>query len=144
MSHMERNAASRRVPGSLPAYRFKTSVITGTITNNYSHLAGLYRLTSYRLRSYICGMEDGLTTRTYVVYRVDYRTNTTEPIGCVVDRRRRERHNNAADMLRLAQMLYGRSSLDSHIFVLRESSWPNSVFVAANPERPLGRDSRLP
>ena len=54
---------------------------------------------------------------TYIVYRVDYGTNKAEPIGNVVERRRGERHNNAADMLRLAQKLYATSSLDSHIYI---------------------------
>jgi len=55
--------------------------------------------------------------KTYTVYRVDYLTNKTEPIGTVVDRRRRDRNNNAADMLRLAQKLFVMSSIDSHIYI---------------------------
>lgn len=62
--------------------------------------------------------------KTYIVYRVDYLTNKTEPIGKVVDRRREERNNNAANMLRLAQKLYATSPIDSHIFISPESpSW---------------------
>ena len=60
--------------------------------------------------------------KTYTVYRVEYPTNKTERIGTVVDRRKGERNNNAADMLRLAQIRYANSSMDSHIFILRESS----------------------
>ena len=60
--------------------------------------------------------------KTYSVYRVNYPTKKTERIGTVVDRRRGERNNNSADMLRLAQKLYATSSIDSHIFILRESS----------------------
>lgn len=63
--------------------------------------------------------------KTYTVYRVDYPTKKTERIGTVVDRRRGERNNNAADMLRLAQKIYKTSSIDSHIFILRESSHHN-------------------
>ena len=63
--------------------------------------------------------------KTYTVYRVDYPTNKTEPIGTVVDRRKGERNNNTADMLRLAQKLFAMSSIDSHIFILRESSLQN-------------------
>jgi hypothetical protein len=59
--------------------------------------------------------------KTYTVYRFDYVTNKAEPIGRVVDRRRGERNNNAADMLRLAQMLYATSSLDSHIYISPKS-----------------------
>ena len=60
--------------------------------------------------------------RTYTVYRVDYLKNKTLKIGKVLDRRERERKNNPADMLRLAQIKYATSSLNSHIFILRESS----------------------
>jgi hypothetical protein len=55
--------------------------------------------------------------KTYTVYRVDYQTNKTEAIGTLVERRRGPRHNNAADLLRLAQKLYATSSIDSHIFI---------------------------
>jgi hypothetical protein len=60
--------------------------------------------------------------RTYTVYRVDYLKNKTLKIGKVLDRRERERKNNPADMLRLAQIKYATSSINSHIFILRESS----------------------
>ena len=60
--------------------------------------------------------------RTYTVYRVDYLKNKTLKIGKVLDRRERERNNNPADMLRLAQMKYATSSINSHIFILRDSS----------------------
>lgn len=63
--------------------------------------------------------------KTYTVYRVDYATKNTVRIGTVVDRRRGERNNNAADMLRLAQKIYSTSSIDSHVFILRESSLQN-------------------
>jgi hypothetical protein len=68
--------------------------------------------------------------KTYSVYRVNYPTKKTEQIGTVVDRRKGERHNNSADMLRLAQKLYATSSIDSHIFILRESSLQN-LFLGA-------------
>jgi len=63
--------------------------------------------------------------KTYTVYRVDYQTEKTERIGTVTDRRRRERNNNVADMLRLAQKTYTTSSIESHIFILDESSHHN-------------------
>jgi len=63
--------------------------------------------------------------KTYTVYRVDYQTEKTERIGTVTDRRRRERNNNVADMLRLAQKTYTTSSIESHIFILDESSYHN-------------------
>jgi hypothetical protein len=63
--------------------------------------------------------------KTYTVYRVDYLKNKTVKIGKLLDRRAGERLNNAADMLRLAQKIYTRSSIDSHIFILRERSLQN-------------------
>ena len=56
--------------------------------------------------------------KTYTVYRFDYPTNKTDSVGTVVDRRKGERNNNAADMLRLAQKLYATSSIDSHIYIV--------------------------
>ena len=58
----------------------------------------------------------------YTVYRADYRANKTVRIGKVVDHRRAERNNNAADMLRMAQKLYATSSIDSQIFIIIDSS----------------------
>jgi hypothetical protein len=63
---------------------------------------------------------DGVDTKTYTVYRVDYRTNKHELIGKVVDRRKGERYNNAADMLRLAKKIYATSSIDSNIYIINE------------------------
>jgi hypothetical protein len=60
--------------------------------------------------------------KTYTVYRSEYRPNKTVRIGKVVDQRKGERNNNAADMLRLAQKLYATSSIGSRIFIIRESS----------------------
>jgi hypothetical protein len=45
--------------------------------------------------------QGGADMKTYTVYRVDYRTNKHELIGKLVERRMKERKNNAADMLRL-------------------------------------------
>jgi hypothetical protein len=56
--------------------------------------------------------------KTYSVYRFDYPTNKTKYIGTVVDRRKRERKNSVADMMRLAQKLFATSSIDSHIYIL--------------------------
>jgi len=66
--------------------------------------------------------KEGGDMKTYSVYRVEYLKNKTVKIGKVLDRRLGERNNNAADMLRLAQIRYANSSMDSHIFILRESS----------------------
>ena len=63
--------------------------------------------------------------KTYTVYRVEYSKNKTLKIGKVLDRREVERNNNPADMLRLAQIQYAPSSINSHIFILRERSNQN-------------------
>ena len=65
--------------------------------------------------------------KTYSVYRVEYPKKKTVKIGKVLDRRLEERKNNAADMLRLAQMKYANSSIHSHIFILRESSFQSLI-----------------
>ena len=70
--------------------------------------------------------------KTYSVYRVEYPKNKTVKIGKVLDRRLEERNNNAADMLRLAQMKYANPSIFSHIFILRESSFQSLIL---GPER---------
>jgi hypothetical protein len=59
---------------------------------------------------------------TYSVYRVDYRNNKQELIGKLVERRMKERTNNAADMLRLAKKIYATSSMDTNIFIQDQSS----------------------
>lgn len=71
----------------------------------------------------------------YSVYRVDYLANKTERIGRLWERRREERNNNAADMLRLAQKVYihSYSAIGSHLFILRE----------LNMECPGRRQTRL-
>ena len=58
----------------------------------------------------------------YSVYRVDYQAKRTERIGTLVDRRKRERNNNAEGMLRLAQSRFAYSAVRSHIFILRDRS----------------------
>ena len=70
--------------------------------------------------------------KAYSVYRVEYLKNKTVKIGKMLDRRLEERNNNAADMLRLAQMKYANSLIDSHIFILRESSIQSHIL---GPER---------
>jgi hypothetical protein len=74
---------------------------------------------------------DGVDMKTYTVYRVDYRTNKQELIGKVVERRKVERKNNAADMLRLAQKIYATSSFDPNIFIINEGSPGGPFFGGA-------------
>ena len=47
--------------------------------------------------------------KTYAVYRLGYWNNKLELMGKVVERRKEERKNNAADMLRWAQKIYAAS-----------------------------------
>jgi len=66
--------------------------------------------------------------KTYTVYRVDYRTHKHELLGKVVERRKADRNNNAADMLRWAQKIYGTSSNDPNIFIINEGSTGGPLF----------------
>ena len=56
----------------------------------------------------------------YTVYRFDYIRQMREPVAKLVERRSEERGKNTEDLLRLAQRLYCRSSLDSHIVITPE------------------------
>ena len=58
--------------------------------------------------------------KTYTVYRFDYTQQVREPVGELVERRRKDRGNNAEALLRLAQRLYPTSSLDSHLIITPE------------------------
>jgi len=55
--------------------------------------------------------------KAYTVYRYDYNRQVREPIGMVVERRKWDRGNDIKGLLKLAQKLYSRSSLDSHIVI---------------------------
>jgi len=72
-----------------------------------------------------------MRVKAYTVYRSEYRPNRTVRIGKVVDQRRAERNNNAADMLRLAQKIYATSSIDSSIFIVKEGSSEGPIFEGA-------------
>jgi hypothetical protein len=58
--------------------------------------------------------------KTYTVYRFDYVRKVKEPVGELTERRSKDRGNNTAALLRLAQKLYSTSSLDSHIVIIPE------------------------
>ena len=59
--------------------------------------------------------------KTYAVYRIDFLNNKKVPIGRLTERREKDRNNNEAGMLRLAQKLYGESSIEKlHIIVSPE------------------------
>jgi hypothetical protein len=57
---------------------------------------------------------------TFTVYRFDYIRQCREPVGKLVERRTKERRNNAGDLLKLAQRLYSTLSLDSHVGITPE------------------------
>jgi len=58
--------------------------------------------------------------KVYTVYRYDYNREVRESVGTLIDRRRKERGNNAEALLKLAQRLYFTSSLDSHLIIAPE------------------------
>jgi len=66
--------------------------------------------------------------KTYAVYRLGYWNNKLELIGKVVERRKAERNNNTADMLRWAKKIYAASSIDSSIFIVKEGSSEGPIF----------------
>ena len=74
---------------------------------------------------------DGVNMKTYAVYRLGYWNNKLELMGKVVERRKEERNNNAADMLRWAQKIYAASSIDSSIFIVKEGSSEGPIFGGA-------------
>jgi len=69
--------------------------------------------------------------RIYAVYRLGYWNNKLELLGKVVERRKEERKNNTADMLRWAQKIYAASSIDSSIFIVKEGSSEGAIFGGA-------------
>jgi len=58
--------------------------------------------------------------KTYTVYRFDNIRQVKEPIGEVVERRSKDRGDNAASLLKLAQKLYPASSPESHLVISPE------------------------
>jgi len=74
---------------------------------------------------------DGVNKKIYTVYRIGYWNNKLESIGKVVERRKEERNNNAADMLRWAKKIYASASIDSNIFIVNEGSSGGPIFGGA-------------
>ena len=58
--------------------------------------------------------------KAYIVYRLDYIRLLSEPIGKLIERRRKDRVNNTEDLLKLAERIYPPSSPDSHIVITPE------------------------
>ena len=74
--------------------------------------------------------------KVYTVYRYDYNRQAREPIGMVLERRKRDRGNDIKGLLKLAQKLYSRSSLDSHI-VISPVLWEGSTDWAGQQTPPF-------
>jgi hypothetical protein len=74
---------------------------------------------------------DGVNMKSYAVYRIGYWNNKLELIGKVVERRKEERKNNVADMLRWAKKIFAASSVDSNIFIVKEGSSEGPIFGGA-------------
>jgi hypothetical protein len=70
--------------------------------------------------------------KTYTVYRFDYIRQERELVGKVLERRGKDRGNNAEALWRLARKLYSTSSLDSHI-VITPDSVHSPVFPSSDP-----------
>lgn len=60
---------------------------------------------------------------TVLVYHLDLKSNAEIPLGTLVERRRRERGDNGAAMLRMARKEFAKLGIDA-----------SSVFI--RPERP--------
>ena len=58
--------------------------------------------------------------KTYIVYSYDYLRQVREPVGKVVERRMKDRGDNEASLLRLAQKLYPASSQYERIGIYPE------------------------
>jgi hypothetical protein len=62
----------------------------------------------------------GFDVKTFIVYRLDYRRMLSEPVGKLVERRRKERVNNAADLLKWAERVFPPYPPDSHLVITPE------------------------
>jgi len=78
--------------------------------------SGLVELGVYDRRR----MKGGSGLKTYIVYRYDYVQQLREPVGKVVERRSKDRGNNEASLLKLAQKLFPTSSMYTHIGISPE------------------------
>ena len=73
--------------------------------------SGLVELGIYDRRR----MKGGSDLKTYIVYRYDYIRQVREPVGKVVERRCKDRGDNEASLLKLAQKLFPTSSPNMQI-----------------------------
>ena len=74
--------------------------------------------------------------RAVTVYRVDYGRETKDPIGAVLEERKKDRAHNYNDLLRLARRLFALDAADAlHIVIdvrhAREAILPERTMDAA-------------
>jgi hypothetical protein len=58
--------------------------------------------------------------RAYIVYRLDYVKLVSEPVGKLMERRRKERVNNSKDLLNRAERIFPPYSPESHLVITPE------------------------
>ena len=58
--------------------------------------------------------------KTYIVYRIDYIRHVSEPVGKLVERRRKERENNVGSLWKLAKKIYPMTPADSLLVITPE------------------------
>ncbi len=58
--------------------------------------------------------------RSYIVYRLDYSNLVSEPVGKLMERRRKERVNNSKDVLKWAEKIFPPYSPESHFVITPE------------------------
>jgi hypothetical protein len=65
-------------------------------------------------------IQGGSDVQTYIVYRLDYFRQMSEPVGKMVERRSKERANNTKDLLKLAERIFPPYPPDSHLVITPE------------------------
>ena len=58
--------------------------------------------------------------KTYIVYRIDYIRHVSEPVGKLVERRRKERENNVGSLWKLAKKIYPSPPVNSLLIITPE------------------------
>ncbi len=58
--------------------------------------------------------------KTYIVYRLDYTHQVSEPVGKLVERRSKERVNNTRDLLKWAERIFPPHPPDSNLVITPE------------------------
>jgi len=61
-----------------------------------------------------------MRVQTYIVYRLDYSRQVSEPVGKLVERRSKERVKNTEDLLKWAERIFPPYLPDSHLVITPE------------------------